>query len=1282
MSAAREERLGRLAEALQELFDAHASIDVAAMAERFEVAEADVQDARQALLAVHDCLAEDAGGGHRASSAGASSALAAPPQLPADYEVGEELGRGGMGIVYRARQRSLDRELAVKVLRPGDIWFADRLARFEREAKSLARLRHRHIVTVHEVGQSPDGFVYFTMDLIQGETLEQLVREGRMTATRAVRLLRQVASAVAYAHGRGVVHRDLKPQNILVDANDDAFVVDFGLALDAASGGDATRSGQLIGTPAYMSPEQALGDRERTGEASDIYSLGAVLYFCMAGRAPFGALPVAQLMHALIEREPEPLRKRVPTCPQDLEVICHKAMAKEIDERYATVQAFGEDLERFAGGDEILARPRSRTSKALRVARRHSRLIAVSGALLVVLLGALLFWVLPAARQERSLTIGAQLLQEGNHRGAMLAYRTGFDGLDAGGAAAEHRVGFVRCLIDEAARLQLAPGVLTHDREQRVAAMVAEARGVLTSFGDLDNQWRAQQAISPAAYADAVYEQARLQAFDPYPEREDLPHALAIGDRLTRDLAGAGRWGGLMLVAAVMQSELWWEQHLELPRTLPDLLRAVGRLPGPAAMLLQRWVGMFESGTSAPTRFRSRELEDGLADVLGDTSLHDSSRQIAALILQRLGVLPTSARTERVDVPGGFTAVAVFDERDLQRMSAAYETLRTLGRLEEWRFRIDYVVESIRLAAEADHGGALGRGDLVRWLRLWTGRDARRLEEFEAWWRKQPEAVDPRTWLLDALRWDVERSSLTPASILEKWREDRRRAANDFLLHGLMTLTVDRDVPVPLTVGFGHRLPASWRMALGVDRKETRRLRLLSLMLVPGEKEPRVFSPEPIELQPDTWQPVALTIDAGSMPAAPVWVPRNHVEAEGVKVFGNAHLQYKDGQAQLQIVYRAVGNGVWSEMVGGSAIGFEKLQLVGSGWKTSRDRQTHAGSITLAYHEPASADSRRWTLEDWREAIVASVEDVLAQPDAKVDQGQAAGVASSFLPFTGDLETLRRFCRLPSKKSASWRSGQRDSAYQWPMQARLLAGDPEASIEVTERDPALLLPFAVRLLQVTKSESRRSELLELLASSEEMARPSYARALHAVAASGVAVPASLLAKYVPSSAWSILWQDHKWDLLRLACTLAVIAFCLCTMFRLADPTARRWRAFCLWIMTFLLMPQSLIVYGVDCNPVWFALGLNVLAVACWYWRALPTWVWVLPPVAWAAAQLHDVLTPGPLPFGEWLAVGALMSLMSGRVGFRESKQVVAERRQRRLMRQRRIAARASAARSS
>lgn len=214
-----------------------------------------------------------------------TAALELPCRI-GDYELQEELGRGGMGVVYKALHVSLNRIVALKMLLRGRFASADDQARFRAEAEAIAQLDHPNIVPVYEVGQL-EGHVYFSMKYVRGRTLSQVLANGPIDPNEASRILSLVARAVDFAHRRGVLHRDLKPSNILIDDEGQPHVNDFGLAKQISSRDSITRSGAVIGTPAYMSPEQAAGNRGQVGPASDVYSLGAILYHSITGKPPF-----------------------------------------------------------------------------------------------------------------------------------------------------------------------------------------------------------------------------------------------------------------------------------------------------------------------------------------------------------------------------------------------------------------------------------------------------------------------------------------------------------------------------------------------------------------------------------------------------------------------------------------------------------------------------------------------------------------------------------------------------------------------------------------------------------------------------------------------------------------------------------------------------------------------------------------------------------------------------------------------------------------------------------
>src|SRR5579864_3784360 len=300
-----------------------------------------------------------------------------------DYEIQAELGRGGMGVVYNARQVRLNRPVALKMLRAGLLAGDDELRRFQNEAEAVALLDHPGIVPVYEVGEY-DGQRYLSMKLVPGGNLAADLAAYKDNPRAAAALLADAAEAVHHAHMRGILHRDLKPANILVDAERRPHVTDFGLAKRVGEDVEFTLSGAILGTPGYMSPEQAAGRRGTITTATDIYGLGSVLYALLTGKAPFTGDSVMDTLQKIREKPPEPPHKFNAKVPGDLEVICLKCLEKDPRRRYSSSQALADDLRAWLGSRPIAARPVGALTRARLWCHRRPAIAGLSAAVVVV----------------------------------------------------------------------------------------------------------------------------------------------------------------------------------------------------------------------------------------------------------------------------------------------------------------------------------------------------------------------------------------------------------------------------------------------------------------------------------------------------------------------------------------------------------------------------------------------------------------------------------------------------------------------------------------------------------------------------------------------------------------------------------------------------------------------------------------------------------------------------------------------------------------------------------
>ncbi len=293
------------------------------------------------------------------ASDGSDADAVAPGRFPRDfgpYELVREIGRGGMGVVYQARQKGLDRSVAVKMILGSHLASPELVRRFQSEAKAAARLRHSNIVHIHEVGEL-HGQDFFVMEYVDGPSLAERIAAGPVELPAAVRLVATVARAVEHLHREGIVHRDLKPSNILLDAEGQPYVTDFGLAKAFTAGSDMTATGVIAGTPSYMAPEQAAGRRSEIGPATDVYSLGAILYELLTGLPPFRAESPLDTLMEVLSGDPVTPRTLNSHVPRGLELICLKCLAKDPQARYASAAALADDLDHFARGEALQVRP-------------------------------------------------------------------------------------------------------------------------------------------------------------------------------------------------------------------------------------------------------------------------------------------------------------------------------------------------------------------------------------------------------------------------------------------------------------------------------------------------------------------------------------------------------------------------------------------------------------------------------------------------------------------------------------------------------------------------------------------------------------------------------------------------------------------------------------------------------------------------------------------------------------------------------------------------------------
>ncbi len=616
------------------------------------------------------------------------------PRDLGDFELLKELGRGGMGVVYKARQKSLDRVVALKTITSGEWASHEDLRRFEVEARLAAQLDHPHIVPVHEVGQI-GGLHYLAMGYVNGVNLDQWMKKGNRSPQAVASIMETVCEAVEHAHAQGIIHRDLKPANLLIDVRGQVRVTDFGIARRIQADSSLTSTGQILGTPCFMPPEQARGALDEIGPVSDVYSLGATLYCLLTGRPPFLGASAIDTLLLVLNQEPIPPRQVNPKTPADLETICLKCLEKRAADRYPSARAVAEELQRYLEHRPIAARPVTRRERAWRWCRRNpvvSSLLALSVLLMAVLgVGAGVARVREQGlQQETERLAGAEQAQKRRADLNETRAEQGRGEIERQSRIVEEKTLLAQSKAEEAQRAEASRERLAyvavvrraqHELEQKnaVAAtdLLTQARWDLRGW-EHDYLWTLMHgSVSLSGHAAPV----ELVAFDPtgsFVASRNVHQTIRVWNRETRAEAGI-----------IPRAEARGRKVLALSRGSRYVISSHGGGVGIWATEKGELVRELAGVSAAAMHPKSNVLYGGLAD--GSLLLVDLDSQEpptthpahqASITHVRLD--PTGARLLTVGADGAVKAWETDPLRELRRHAVQGALLDTAADAEHW----------------------------------------------------------------------------------------------------------------------------------------------------------------------------------------------------------------------------------------------------------------------------------------------------------------------------------------------------------------------------------------------------------------------------------------------------------------------------------------------------------------------------------------------------------------------------------------------------------------------